>query len=112
MPFRKATFTQCYPKYVMSSAVSAAMYKLALIMTIFTMSARAADFRALDIGQSCALAREWEVSKGSIPTPGRKGPGADIYAFEGRDFDRELSFSYFCIDGNLFAGNYFFQSNH
>jgi hypothetical protein len=84
------------------------MHKLALVLTMLAMSATAADFRALDIGQSCASAREWEVAHGSTPVPGRTGPGADIYAFEGREFDRDLFLSYFCMHGDLFTGNYSF----
>ena len=84
------------------------MLKLALAATIFSLSATAADFRALDIGQSCTTAREWEVARGSTPMPGRTGAGADIYAFTGREFDRDLFFSYFCMHGELFTGNYSF----
>jgi hypothetical protein len=84
------------------------MHKLASVLTMFAMSATAADFRALDIAQSCASAREWEVARGSTPMPGRTGAGADIYAFTGREFDRHLYFSYFCAHGDLFTGNYSF----
>jgi hypothetical protein len=83
-----------------------AMHKLALLLTMFAMSATAADFRALDIGQSCASAREWEIARGSTPKQGSVGPGADIYAFEGREFDRDVYLSYFCMHGALFTGNY------
>jgi hypothetical protein len=31
-----------------------------------------------------------------------------IYAFTGREFDRDLFFSYFCMHGDLFTGNYSF----
>jgi hypothetical protein len=40
--------------------------------------------------------------------PWRGGAGADIYAFTGREFDRDLFFSYFCMHGELFTGNYSF----
>jgi hypothetical protein len=84
------------------------MRKLAFALTMLSTSASAADFRALDIGQSCASAREWEVARGSTPMPGRAGAGADVYAFTGREFDRNLYFSYFCMHGDLFTGNYSF----
>src|ERR1700730_15031437 len=50
------------------------MHKLALLLTIYAMSATAADFRALDNGQSCASAREWEMARGSTPKQGSVGP--------------------------------------
>src|ERR1700733_8513524 len=84
------------------------MLKLPLAATIFSLSATAADFRALNIGQACTTAREWDGARGSTPMPGRTGAGADIYAFTGREFDRDLFFSYFCMHGELFTGNYSF----
>ena len=84
------------------------MRKLGFALTMFAISATAADFRALDIGQSCGSAREWEVAQGSTPMPGSAVPGADIYAFEGREFDRDVYLSYFCMHGTLFTGNYSF----
>jgi hypothetical protein len=79
---------------------------IAFVITMFAISATAADFRALDIGQSCVSAQDWEVSKGSAPIPERMGP--DIYAFNGREFDRDIFLSYFCVNGALFTGNYSF----
>jgi hypothetical protein len=84
------------------------MHKPAYLLTILAMSATAADFRALDIGQSCATAREWEVVRGSTPMQGAAGPGADIYGFEAQEFGRDVYLSYFCIHGTLFTGNYSF----
>lgn len=84
------------------------MHKLTFALTMFFISANAADFRALDLGQSCASAREWEVAQGSTPMPGSAGPGAEIYAFEGREFDRAVYLTYFCTHGTLFTGNYSF----
>jgi hypothetical protein len=75
---------------------------------MFSISATGADFRTLDLGQSCTSAREWEVARGSTPMPGSAGPGADIYAFEGREFDRDVYLSYFCMHGVLFTGNHSF----
>jgi hypothetical protein len=55
------------------------VHKLAFLLMMFAMSATAADFRALDIGQSCASAREWEVARGSTPMPGRTGAAGNPY---------------------------------
>ena len=84
------------------------MHKTAFALTMFAISASAADFRALDIGQSCASAAKWEAAQGSTSMPGKAGPGADIYTFEGREFDRDVYLSYFCTHGTLFTGNYSF----
>jgi hypothetical protein len=84
------------------------MRKLAFALMLFVLPVSATDFRALDIGQSCASAREWELARGSAPMQGRAGPGADIYSFEGREFDRDVYLSYFCMNGALFTGNYSF----
>ena len=84
------------------------MRMLAFTMALFTFSASAADFRALDIGQACAAAPEWELTHGSTLIPWNAGPGAEVYAFDVRQFDRRVLATYFCLKGELFTGNYSF----
>jgi hypothetical protein len=68
----------------------------------------AADFRALDIGDACASVQAKEEIRGSVAIPWKQLSGADTYAFRGRDFDRDLTITYFCPKGALFSGNYYF----
>jgi len=65
-----------------------------------------ADFRTINIGDSCEAvpAREEALASTAVPWQGPK----DIYAFRGYDFGRDLLFSYLCPAGDLFAGNYYF----
>jgi hypothetical protein len=84
------------------------MHKLALLLTVFAASATAADFRALNVGESCATAREWEIAQGSTALKTSTGGGADIYGFQGQAFGRGVYLSYFCRNGLLFTGNYSF----
>lgn len=84
------------------------MLRLTLALTMIAMSATAADFRELNIGEACGTAREWEAAKGSTLISDRTGADAEIIAFKGWDFGRDLFFSYFCQHGELFTGNYYF----
>lgn len=70
----------------------------------------AGDFRGFDLGSSCAPVREREEVQGSVQIPWKKLDGGDLHAFRGRAFDRELSIVYFCMDGHLYSGNYFFPN--
>jgi len=58
------------------------MLKLAFAATIFAVSANAADFRALNIGQSCVSVRESEIAQGSTPLPARTGEASEILVGE------------------------------
>jgi hypothetical protein len=71
-------------------------------------SASAADFRALDFGQSCVLAPDWEVEHGSTPARAPAGTSGSQLAYTGHEFDRDLYIFYFCVGGKLFSGNYLF----
>jgi len=68
----------------------------------------AADFRTLDIGDSCASVQAREKARGSIAIPWKQLSGADTYAFRGHDHGRDLTLTYFCPKGALFSGNYYF----
>jgi hypothetical protein len=84
------------------------MFKLVFAATMFAASASAADFRALDFGQSCVWVPEWELAHGSTPAGAPAGNTGPQLAYTGREFDRDLYFFYFCRHGKLFSGNYFF----
>jgi hypothetical protein len=84
------------------------MRKLALATMIFAMSATAADFRALDFGQSCLAIPEWEASHGSSRTRWPAPRSGESYAFSVEQFDHVLVASYICANGSLLTGNYFF----
>lgn len=68
----------------------------------------AADFRTLDLGATCNGVPVREQARGSVSIPWQKISGADIYAFRGRGFGRDLTLMYFCPKGTLFSGNYLF----
>ena len=82
--------------------------RLVLVLIVFAYSAAsAADFRTLDIGDSCESvpAREQVLASTTVPW---NAPEGIIYAFHGSAFDRDLLFTYFCPKGHLFTGNYYF----
>ena len=68
----------------------------------------AADFRGVDLGSSCAPVHDLEKEQGSVPIKWREIEGGELHAFNGREFDRDVTILYFCIDGHLFTGNYYF----
>jgi hypothetical protein len=69
--------------------------------------ASAAGFRVLNFGDPCESARGLEKVIGSREITW-SGLSADVPAFAGRAFDREVSISYFCLHGKFMVGNYFF----
>lgn len=75
---------------------------------IVSSPAPAEDFRTLNFGAACDSVQAREQARGSVAISSGKIPGADNYAFRGRDFDRDLTLTYFCPKGILFSGNYFF----
>jgi hypothetical protein len=79
-----------------------------IAVILIAAPADAADFRTLDLGAPCDAAPAREQARGSVAIPWKKIPGADVYAFTGRDYDRDLVVMYFCPQGTLFSGNYFF----
>jgi hypothetical protein len=83
-------------------------HNYAFLLALIAVSAEGADFRAPDIGQSCATVVEWEIAHGSTPVPWTTVPGAETYAFRVRQFDRDILAQYVCVKGNLLAGNYLF----
>ncbi len=84
------------------------MLGLCLAVTSFSSPLRAADFRTLDFGAACDSVVTREQARGSVPIPGEKISGADVYGFRGREYDRDLVLTYFCPKGVLFSGNYYF----
>jgi hypothetical protein len=92
--------------------VTAASFSLMLgcllAVTLAAAPAGAADFRTLDFGATCESVQAHEQARGSVAIPWGKISGADVYAFRGRDYDRDLILMYFCPKGALFSGNYYF----
>jgi hypothetical protein len=84
------------------------MRSITLLLILFSLSAGAADFRALDIGDSCAPIAAWEAAHSSTPTPWKAAPGLEVLAFEVDQFDRRILANYLCTKGVLLAGNYYF----
>jgi len=83
------------------------MYRFTVFMMTLAVSATAADFRALNIGESCASAREWEIAKGSVPTTQLPDGTSNSYwlGFRGKAFGKDVYLSYLCRNGSLFTGN-------
>lgn len=77
-------------------------------MIVISAPAGAAEFRTLDLGAPCDAVPAREQARGSVAIPWKQIPGADVYAFTGREYERDLVIMYFCPQGNLFSGNYFF----
>jgi hypothetical protein len=79
-----------------------------IILTVFAARAGAADFRAADLGASCASVPTFEDSVGSSRLPWQGAEGLEGYSFAGRAFDRVVTINYFCPEGHLEAGDYLF----
>jgi hypothetical protein len=84
------------------------MLRVLVALALLSAPVGAADFRVLDFGDACASIQAREEPLGSVAIPWQKISGADIYAFKGREFNRELLITYFCPKGTLFSGNYYF----
>lgn len=84
------------------------MRTLLATLVLLPITAGAADFRFLDFDAGCTEVEKLEVAAGSVPIPWRSPEDGELHAFRGRAFDREVSIVYFCVDGKLFTGNYFF----
>jgi hypothetical protein len=77
-------------------------------LTVFPFAAGAADFRALDVGQSCGTVRDWELARGSTQIPSHADSGLEIYAFTTEDFGRHVVVTYACVNGALRDGSWRF----
>jgi hypothetical protein len=84
------------------------MRKYVMVLALAVAPVHAADFRTLDIGNSCASVQALEEAQGSVEIPWQEMEGGELYAFRTQDLDRELIALYFCFKGHLFAGNYYF----
>ncbi len=87
--------------------ITSAMPRL-VYFAVFPFAAGAADFRALDVGQSCGTARDWELAHGSMQIPSRADSGLEIYAFTTEDFGRHVVVTYVCVKGALRDGSWRF----
>jgi hypothetical protein len=88
-----------------SSPLDRAMRLARFFPLLFVAPALSGDFRSLNFGDSCATVLTAETDRGSVSVPWSRD---DVHAFNGRDFNRDLTFTYFCPKGVLFAGNYYF----
>ena len=79
-----------------------------IALVLLSAPVGATDFRALDLGDPCGPVQTREKALGSVAIPWPRWAGADIYAFAGRDFDRDLKLTYFCTNGRLYSGGYYF----
>jgi hypothetical protein len=79
---------------------------------LVVLPAGAADFRALNFGDSCVDVDKREAALGSVAGPHNHQEGTtgtyDIYEFQVREFERDLHITYFCRNGALLTGNYYF----
>lgn len=82
--------------------------KLPFLATLFAMSATSADFRGLDFGQSCSTISEWEAAHGSSSTQAPAPRSGEAHAFSVEQFNRVVVATYYCVNGNLVSGGYFF----
>ena len=75
------------------------------VLILLVSPAMAADFRTLNFGDTCNATSAAESARGSSPIQWSR---ENVYALKGRDFDRDLTFTYFCPKGVLFSGNFYF----
>jgi hypothetical protein len=87
--------------------ITSAMPRL-VYFAVIPFAAGAADFRALDVGQSCGTARDWELAHGSMQIPSRADSGLEIHAFTTEDFGRHVVVTYVCVNGALRDGSWRF----
>jgi len=81
------------------------MCKLAFLLALTSFPAGAADFRAIDVGQSCDTVQAWELAHGSIPIPSHTSSGASVYAYTADEYGQHIVVTYLCKNGTLFTGN-------
>jgi hypothetical protein len=79
-------------------------------LVLFPFVALAADFRALDVGQSCGTVQAWELAHGSIQIPSHSDSGLEVYAFSAEDFGRHIELTYVCVNGALRDGSWRFPN--
>ena len=89
-----------------------AMRTLLFLLAVLPSIATAADFRVIDIGGPCNAVRGLEEAQGSVSIPWKHVEGADLQAFRGWAFDREVSILYLCRNGRLYSGTYFLPPEH
>jgi hypothetical protein len=84
------------------------MHRLTILLMIFTVPAGAADFRSIDIGQSCNAVDAWEMAHGSTRNITRADPGLEVYSYNVEQFGRRVIVRYLCHYGKFFSGHYDF----
>src|ERR1700730_5601951 len=84
------------------------MYRLTILLVIFALPAGAADFRSIDIGQSCNTVDAWEMAHGSTRNITHSNSGLEVYSYNVEQFGRRLIVRYLCNSGKFFSGHYDF----
>lgn len=84
------------------------MYRLTILPLILALPAGAADFRSIDIGQSCDAVDPWEMAHGSTRNITRADAGLEVHSFNVEQFGRRVTVRYLCHDGKFFSGHYVF----
>jgi hypothetical protein len=77
-----------------------------VLLLIIAARADAADFRVLNIGDACVGVEAKEAALGSKAVPRNDTPRTVAYAFEAKEFGRDLVVLYLCSEGRLYSGNY------
>ena len=62
------------------------MHRLTVLLGIFVLPAEAADFRAIDIGQSCSTVDAWEMAHASTRNITHSDSGLEVYSYSVEQF--------------------------
>ena len=84
------------------------MYRLTISLVIFALPAGAADFRSIDIGQTCNTVDAWEMAHGSTRNITHADSGLEVYSYNVEEFGRRVIVRYFCHYGKFFSGHFDF----
>jgi hypothetical protein len=84
------------------------MRRLTVLLAILVLPAEAADFRAIDIGQSCTTVDAWEMAHGSTRNTTHSDSGLEVYSYSIEQIGRRVLVTYLCHSGKFFSGYYDF----
>jgi hypothetical protein len=60
-----------------------------------------AEFRAIDIGQSCNTVNAWEIAHGSKRNVTHADPPLEVYSYSAEELGRQIAVRYMCYNGKL-----------
>jgi hypothetical protein len=86
------------------------MYRLTIVLIAFALPAAAADFRAVDIGESCNNVDAWEMARSSTRNLTHADPPLDVYSYNVEEFGRRVTVRYLCHSGKFISGHYDFST--